>query len=114
MSNLSFEIAVTVPGQSLMENADITLPASHIMNWSDQAQKLFDAFKSAENKYIELQQRNGDLIRERNELRQLVAEAASHMAHNAPDPAPFNQPLWERMNEKVLGHYAYDKGEDSA
>ena len=110
MSNLSFEIATTVPGQSLMENSDITLPASHIMCWSDEAQKLFDAFKGAENRYVELQKRNGELIAERNALRQLVAEAASHMAHNSPDAAPFNQPLWERMNEKALGYYAYGEG----
>lgn len=36
-SDLSFQIAVTVPGQSLLENSDITLPASQIMGWSDKA-----------------------------------------------------------------------------
>lgn len=39
-------------------------------------------------------------------LRILVGEAAAHMARHAPNSAPFDQPLWTRMNAAAIGWYA--------
>jgi len=39
-----------------------------------------------------------DILEAENaELTKLVSDAAKHMSGYAPDPAPFNQPLWERL-----------------
>ena len=80
-----------------MENSDITLPASHIMDWSDQAQKLFEAFKSAENKYIELQQRNGELS--------AIIDAARNVVMEIGEP-----PDTDAEMELIDAFDAYDKG----
>jgi len=38
-------------------------------------------------------------------IRSLIADAAAHMSRFAPDDAPFDQGLWQRLNEVAMGFY---------